>query len=408
MDKNFKNVSINDYNYDLDQGHIAVFPQSVRDRSRLLVYRDEKIEDDHFFNIADYLPEGASLYLNDTRVIEARLLFQKPTGGVIELFCLEPYHLPVEISLNLCGRARWLCLIGGASKWKYGQVLEKKISINNEEVVFQAHYIQKLKDSFIIEFSWLPENIPFSAILHASGSIPLPPYLKREATREDMERYQTIFAHHEGSVAAPTAALHFTDETFVKLKGKGIMPFYITLHVGAGTFKPVKSETIADHEMHSEPFTITKEALERLISSKKVIAVGTTTLRTIESIYWLGIKLINGLIAEDWTLNQWECYDLEDNYPETDPKKSIEAIINWLNEHSQNEVHCHTSLIIVPGYKFQIADALVTNFHQPQSTLLLLVSAFVGKNWKKIYEHALENNYRFLSYGDSSLLFRNR
>lgn len=406
MGPELQNIFIKDYNYTLPHERIAEFPLKLRDQSRLLIYDGGAITEDQFYNLHHYLPGGSTLILNNTRVLEARIFFKKPTGAVIEIFCLEPYDLTVEQSLSSSNRVQWLCLIGGASKWKHGQLLQKDILIDDKTVQLQAKYISKQGDSFVIEFSWDADN-SFAEILHGAGAIPLPPYIKRTATEEDKERYQTIFSKQEGSVAAPTAALHFTQDVFEKLSEKKIATEYITLHVGAGTFKPVKTESIAEHEMHKEPFSISIQTLKKIVSSKKIIVAGTTSLRTLESIYWLGVKLIHGLIKDDWSLQQWEVYDLEKSFRHCSPEESLTALISWLEKNSQEELHCNTSLIIVPGYNFKIPHALITNFHQPQSTLLLLVSAFIGQDWKKIYQYALDNNYRFLSYGDSSLLWRN-
>jgi S-adenosylmethionine:tRNA ribosyltransferase-isomerase len=406
MKSEAQNILIKDYDYNLPHSKIAEFPLTHRDESKLLVYKKGKIEDDKFFNLARHIPAGSTLILNNTRVIEARILFHKPTGGVIEIFCLEPFGKTVEQSLSLGENVQWLCLIGGASKWKHGQALQKEILIGGVPVQLTAHYIGKQADSFIIEFSWITQH-SFAEVLHAAGAIPLPPYIKRNATEEDKERYQTIFSKQQGSVAAPTAALHFTQNVFQNLSENNIDAAYITLHVGAGTFKPVKTQSVAEHEMHKEPFHVSGDVLKRILSSKKIIVVGTTSLRTLESIYWLGVKLINGLIKDEWTLQQWESYELQKNYPHISAKESLQALINWLESNNQAELHCETSLIILPGYQFKIPDGLITNFHQPQSTLLLLVSAFIGEDWRKVYQHALDSDYRFLSYGDSSLLWRN-
>jgi S-adenosylmethionine:tRNA ribosyltransferase-isomerase len=400
-----QNIFIKDYEYDLLHIRIANFPLAERDQSKLLIYKNGEIIDDHFFNLQEYLSNESTLILNNTRVIEARILFQKSTGGVIEIFCLEPFQQTIEQSLSSTKQAQWQCLIGGASKWKSGQILQKIVTLNDKMVELNARYIAKQADDFVIEFSWHTEQ-SFAEVLHAAGAIPLPPYIKRDVVEEDKERYQTIFSKQEGSVAAPTAALHFTEAVFQKLSAKNINLEYITLHVGAGTFKPVKTETVAEHEMHKEPFTVSIDVLKRILSSKKIIAVGTTSLRTLESIYWLGVKLINRLIEEEWTLQQWEAYDLEKNYSFVSAAESLSALIHWLKENNQRELHCQTGLIILPGYQFRIADGLITNFHQPQSTLLLLVSAFIGDDWRKVYQHALDNDYRFLSYGDSSLLWK--
>jgi S-adenosylmethionine:tRNA ribosyltransferase-isomerase len=313
--------------------------------------------------------------------------------------------MPHIIALSSQEKTRWNCLIGGASKWKHGDILKKEINIQENKLILEAKYIEKKEDYFIIEFSWYP-SFHFAEVLHAAGLIPLPPYIKRIPVKEDLERYQTIFAKCEGSVAAPTAALHFTDEVFEELRARNISANYVTLHVGAGTFKPVKTETIAEHSMHAEQFEVSIHTLKNLVKSKEIVAVGTTSLRTLESLYWVGIKIANGLLKEndEIKLGQWEAYDLENkslNYSE-----SLEAIVDFLEEKKSNTLLCQTSLIIIPGYKFYSAKALITNFHQPKSTLLLLVAAFIGDDWKKVYEYALKNDFRFLSYGDSSLLWR--
>lgn len=401
-----KNLFIKDYDYVLPHEKIAEFPLKERDQSKLLIYQNGNITDDYFFNLPEYIPANSTIILNNTRVIEARILFKKSTGGLIEIFCLEPFQKSIEQSLAATSAVQWQCLIGGASKWKAGQVLQKEISITDEAVRLNAKYSGKQSDSFIIEFSWQPQHFSFAEVLHAAGAIPLPPYIKREATEEDKERYQTIFSKQEGSVAAPTAALHFTENVFQNLSKKNIDAEFITLHVGAGTFKPVKTESVSEHEMHQEPFAVSIDVLKKIVASKKIIAVGTTSLRTLETIYWLGVKLKNDLINKDWNLQQWEVYDLEENYSNVSVAESLTALINWLEENHQTELHCQTSLIIVPGYQFKIVEGLITNFHQPQSTLLLLVGAFIGEDWKKVYDHALKNEYRFLSYGDSSLLWR--
>lgn len=395
-------ILIEDYTYNLPQEKIATYPLSKRDDSKLLVYKSGRITDDRFYNLSQNLPTNSLLVLNNTKVIEARLLFKKESGGVIEIFCLEPHKQSMEIALQQKASCQWQCLIGGASKWKPGQVLQKSLTVEGKEVILQARYLGKTQDGFVILFDWQSDELPFVQILHAAGAIPLPPYIKRGAEEIDASRYQTVFGKYEGSVAAPTAALHFTNDVFEILHKKNIGTEFITLNVGAGTFKPVKSASIADHPMHGEDFTVEKEALKKIMEAKTVVAVGTTSLRTLESLYWLGVKLMNGLL-KDWILEQWEVYDLPGD---VDYKKSLAAIVQWMEEKNMEQLHCRTSLLIVPGYSFKIPSALVTNFHQPQSTLLLLVAAFIGDDWRKVYEHALQNDYRFLSYGDSSLLYR--
>ena len=398
-------ILIQDYTYDLPNERIAHHPLPKRDDSKLLVYKSGRIEDDRFFNLPDRLPENSLLILNNTKVIEARILFKKPSGGIIEIFCLQPHEQSMEMALQQKGSCQWQCMIGGASKWKPGQVLEKGLVIDGKAVVLQATYLGKIEDGFIIQFDWTPTDLHFVQVIHAAGAIPLPPYIKRSAEDVDADRYQTIFGKYEGSVAAPTAALHFTDEVFQKLQKKNISTAFVTLNVGAGTFKPVKSASIADHHMHGEDFTIDLSALQKILHAKRIIAVGTTSLRTIESVYWLGVKLLSKKLEESWTLEQWEMYDLDGSISY---RESLQAIIDWMGKNNVNQLHCRTSMIIVPGYRFRIPSGIITNFHQPQSTLLLLIAAFIGKDWKEVYQHAMENNYRFLSYGDSSLLWRGK
>lgn len=396
-----REILISNYTYHLPSERIAHHPLSQRDASRLLIYKSGEIEDGLFYNLPKHLPTDSLIILNNTKVIEARILFKKESGGVIEIFCLEPFEQTMELALQQRGSAQWKCLVGGASKWKPGKLLTKQLTIDDKKAELQASYKCKTDEGFIIQFNWNPVDLPFAELLHAAGAIPLPPYIKRNAEKIDAERYQTIFGKYEGSVAAPTAALHFTERVFEQLEQKKIDSAFVTLNVGAATFKPVKSETVAEHQMHGEDFTITKEVLEKIIYAKEIIAVGTTSLRTIESIHWLGVKLLKGGLKDGWVLGQWEVYSLDDaiTYQE-----SLVAIIEWMNKAFQTELHCRTSLLIVPGYRFKIPCGLVTNFHQPQSTLLLLVAAFIGEDWKKVYQHAMENEYRFLSYGDSSYL----
>lgn len=393
---------MDDFDYELLPERIAALPLPQRDASKLLIYRDGEIKDDTFYHLPHYLPSRSLLVLNNTRVIAARLFFEKPTGGVIEIFLLEPAApAAIEHAMQQTESVQWRCLIGGASKWSHGLVLQKAITVNATATIVEAIYIEKEPDSFVIALRWTGGHL-FSDVLHAAGAVPLPPYIKRNAVLEDADRYQTVFAQHNGSVAAPTAALHFTQGVFKNLEERGVQKGYVTLHVGAGTFKPVKSETIAEHQMHAENFTVSLLFLQQLLKAETIVAVGTTSLRTLESLHWLGVKLKHGLLKK-FELTQWEAYDLMQlnlSY-----KESLQALIRHLQNSAQNELHCRTSLLIRPGYQFQSAAALLTNFHQPRSTLLLLVAAFIGDDWKKVYEHALKNDYRFLSYGDSSLLW---
>jgi S-adenosylmethionine:tRNA ribosyltransferase-isomerase len=401
-------LSIKDFAYSLAEKRIAKYPLAERDASKLLIYKEGNIIENIYRNIADHIPTDSLLFFNDTKVVEARLLFQKSTGGIIEIFCLEPHQLYPDITTAMMQheKVQWHCLIGGASKWKHGQILEKKIIYNSDELILKTRYIEKEVDSFIVELSWNDPLLSFAEVLHLFGAIPLPPYIKREAESSDAERYQTVYAHYEGSVAAPTAGLHFTDEVFKKLKEKTIDKDFVTLHVGAGTFKPVKSEIMQEHEMHAECFTVLKSTIQKLIDhlDKNIIAVGTTTLRTLESLYWLGVK--SSMVNGEWSteITQWEVYDY--NGKIVTVKQALENLIKRMNEKGLNALTAKTQIIIAPGYQFKIVKGLVTNFHQPQSTLLLLVAAFIGNDWKKVYDYALENSFRFLSYGDGSLLWR--
>lgn len=405
-----KELSILDFTYSLPEEKIAAYPLSNRDESRLLVYQNGTIREDQYKNIAAYIPEDSLLVFNNTRVVEARLLFQKSTGAQIEIFCLEPddQYPDISTALQQQGSVLWKCLIGGASKWKPGQVLEKKISHADQTILLEALYKEKLSDGFLIEFCWQPASLCFAGLLHAAGLIPLPPYIKRKAELSDSERYQTVYAQQEGSVAAPTAGLHFTKSVFDSLREKNISTAYLTLHVGAGTFKPVKSETMAGHDMHAEFIQINKAFLSQLLrfTGKPIIATGTTSLRTIESLYWLGVKTIldKEISHAALQLTQWDSYELPQLYS---VEESLHALLNWLTAHSLEELITKTQIIIAPGYKARIATGLITNFHQPQSTLLLLVAALVGDNWRRIYDYALKHGFRFLSYGDGSLLWFN-
>lgn len=397
------NPSIREFNYHLPAERIALFPLPDRDASKLLVYRNGHINDDTFYHLPGYLGPGSTVVLNNTRVIEARVFFQKESGGTIEIFCLEPSGtMDLVQAMSVTGTTTWNCLIGGASKWKAGQVLRKVVFIDQQPVTIRAAYETREADHFRIRFAWDSED-PFAAVLHAAGAIPLPPYIKRKAVDTDAERYQTVFAEQKGSVAAPTAALHFTSRVLRELKQRKIETAYLTLHVGAGTFKPVKTEHIRDHPMHAESFAVRAATIEALMAASRITAVGTTSLRALESLHWLGVKLIGDPDLEDLTLAQWEAYELNSRYSFRD---SCHALLEHMKRLGRDQVWCRTSLLIMPGYRFASAEALVTNFHQPGSTLLLLVAAFIGQDWKKVYEHALANGYRFLSYGDSSLLFR--
>jgi S-adenosylmethionine:tRNA ribosyltransferase-isomerase len=394
-------LSIQQFTYTLPENRIAHHPLPRREDSKLLVYGEGKIVDNTYSAIAEHLPANSLLVFNDTRVFAARLLFQKETRGVVEIFCLSPADEKTEISTAMknAGSVQWKCLVGGASKWKPGQVLEKRMT----NVILRAKYLEKLPDGFVIELSWTPGELSFSEILQKLGATPLPPYIKRSAEAEDVSRYQTVFAKAEGSVAAPTAGLHFSESVMKELGRKNIETSFLTLHVGAGTFKPVKSEKIGGHVMHSEWIELPLSLLEKLRqkTGEKIIAVGTTSLRTLESIYWIGRKLALGADRIE-PLLQWEAYEAEE---EISTEKALDALIQHLRSHKLEKLITQTGILIAPGYRFRLVNGLVTNFHQPNSTLLLLIAAFIGDEWRKVYDHALQNNYRFLSYGDGSLLF---
>jgi S-adenosylmethionine:tRNA ribosyltransferase-isomerase len=365
--------------------------------------------EDVFYNLNEHLPADSLLIFNNTKVVEARILFEKSSGSIIELFCLEPSDEYPDITSAMLQKEKviWKCLVGGAKKWK-NEPLEKTIFTGTDEIKLVAKKIKKTADYFLIEFRWSDASFTFAEILHIAGSVPLPPYLDRTAEESDKERYQTIYAKYEGSVAAPTAGLHFTERLFEKLQQKKIDTDFVTLHVGAGTFKPVKSETIDAHEMHAEFFEVRKELLEHLLAhpEKNIIAVGTTSLRTLESLYWLGVKTQNEpqITPEQLHLEQWEAYEIEDKNQRSET--AFRSLLNWMNKHDVELLFAKTQIIITPGYDLKVADALITNFHQPHSTLLLLVAAIVFDDWRKIYEYALNNDFRFLSYGDGSLLWK--
>ena len=405
-----ENIAISEYHYDLPEEKIARFPLQQRDASRLLIYEQKVISEDIYRNIASHLPSEALLVFNNTKVIQARILFQKATGALIEIFCLEPHESYPDITTGMSqmGTVLWKCLVGGASKWKKGMVLEKEMGVVPTQFVLRAKCLEKRDDCFVVELSWEPAQYTFAEVLQQAGLIPLPPYLKREAVAEDTQRYQTIYALLQGSVAAPTAGLHFSEQIFDNLKARNIKTEYVTLHVGAGTFKPVSSQRLSQHEMHEEFIQISFFAIENILNNlgRGIIAVGTTSLRTLESLYWLGTKLIASpdLKSHELMLGQWDPYEYKGAVVE--PAMALEAVVDWMKIHNQNNLIARTKILIAPGYHFKIISGLITNFHQPQSTLLLLIAALIGEDWKKIYAYALRNDFRFLSYGDGCLLFR--
>ena len=402
-----KSILIQDFDYLLPQERIAKFPLPHRDQSKLLIYKRKGIYEDIFCHIDQYLPENSLILFNETKVIQARLQFRKESGGKIEIFCLEPKQPTSEIQLAFqqTSPVVWKCLIGNSKRWKAGSI-KKMMNIDQQEVEFSAKRIGKEREADLVEFSWNLSHYNFSQLLESAGLVPLPPYLNREAEREDKERYQTIYAQYDGSVAAPTAGLHFTDEVFEKLKKRNIHSDKVILHVGAGTFKPVSANSIDAHEMHTEKIIIQKSIIKNLIEKQgeKIVVVGTTTLRTLESLYWFGAKLMINE-ASVFSIHQWDPYQEKYQLKHT-LTEVLEKIINFMEQNDLSELHGETQLMIAPGYKFKIADILITNFHQPKSTLLLLVSAFIGNDWKRAYQYAMDNEFRFLSYGDSCLFFR--
>lgn len=397
-------IHIEDYNYPLPEARIAKYPLQERDHSKLLVYDAEGPRSDSFVNMPSYLPEGALMVFNDTKVVPARLHFRRLSGAHIEIFCLEPVSPKEYVSMfAVTGKCRWKCIVGNARKWK-GDILSLYNPAGDEHIDamgLKAELIERLGDASVVEFSW-QEGLPFSQVLDICGRVPIPPYLNRETEDVDLERYQTLYARYRGSVAAPTAGLHFSEKVLEDIRNKGVSVGTVCLHVGAGTFLPVKSSLISGHSMHREPFAVSAELIERLLArSGKIVAVGTTSVRTLESLYYVGVKCIENGFPDD--VGQWEPYQRDYAYS---VNESLEAILKYLRSNGLTELNVGTKIIIVPGFNFKIVDVLVTNFHQPQSTLLLLISAFVGGDWKNIYDYALDNDFRFLSYGDSSLLFR--
>ena len=397
-------IKIEDYNYPLPDERIAKYPLSERDASKLLIYRNGNVSQDRFRNIAEQIPEGSVMVFNDTKVVPARLHFQRESGAHIEIFCLEPV-LPEEYvtMFAVTERCRWKCIVGNVKRWK-SDTLHLYNPLNDTEIEdmgLRADLVERCGETSIVEFTW-KNGAPFSKVLEICGSVPIPPYLNRDTENIDLERYQTLYARFRGSVAAPTAGLHFTEDVLNEIRSRNVVTDTVCLHVGAGTFLPVKSSNVAEHTMHREPFVVTLPLLERLIAKTgSLVAVGTTSVRTLESLYYVGVKCIESGKPSD--VDQWEPYTRD--YPYT-VQESLKAIADYLRANGLDELKVGTRIIIVPGYEFKLVDVLVTNFHQPQSTLLLLISAFVKGDWHNIYDFALENDFRFLSYGDSSILFR--
>lgn len=430
---NPRELSIKDFSYDLPDERIAQFPLEARDQSKLLVWKNGQISETLFNQLSSLLEAGDALYFNNTKVIHARIFFFKESGAKIEIMCLEPLDSSdTQVAFQQKKSATWKVMIGNSKRWKEG-FLSKEISINQSNFTLKVEKISQQEDTHTIHFTW-DADISFAEMIEMAGVLPLPPYMNRDVEGEDENRYQTVYAMHDGSVAAPTAGLHFTENVIQSLHNKGISTNYLTLHVGAGTFKPVKADTMIGHQMHEERIHIEKSIIEKLVSqverkSGRIVAVGTTSLRSLESIYWFGRRLF--MQKDKWDeighlyVEQWEPYQLGiDNYelgisdneiqtegvdsaqPEIDLQTSLQAVLDWMYYKDKTVLTGATQIIIAPPYKIKVADALITNFHQPESTLLLLVSAFVGSEWKRIYEYALENDFRFLSYGDSSILFR--
>ncbi len=400
--ENLKNINIEDFNYSLPDERIAKYPLIERDSSKLLIYKNKQISENIFKNISDELPDNSLLIYNNTKVIQARMHFKKETGANIEIFCLEP-HNPTDYNLIFqeTKNCQWKCIVGNLKKWKQGELINK-IKINNKEIELIANKISQIDKEIIIEFSW-NNNVDFASILEAIGEIPIPPYLNRKSEETDKTTYQTIYSEHKGSVAAPTAGLHFTNNVFDSLKQKNISLSNVTLHVGAGTFKPVQSETIGEHTMHFEHFTVNRSLIENIKQNfGNIFAVGTTSVRTIESIYYIGLQILEGINTNNFIIKQWDAYE---NSTNLSPISVLNAIIDFMNTNNLSQINAKTQIMIVPGYKFKFINGLITNFHQPKSTLLLLISAITGDNWEKIYNYSLNNEFRFLSYGDSSLLF---
>ena len=399
-----KHIQISDYNYPLPDERIAKFPLAERDHSKLLVYRHGEVSEDTFYNLPGYLPKGALMVFNNTKVIQARMHFRKETGALIEVFLLEPANpTDYELMFQTTGHCSWLCMIGNLKKWKEG-TLKREFDVKGKHLTLSATRIKEEHTSHWVDFDWDNPDVSFAEILDAVGELPIPPYLNRETQESDKKTYQTVYSKIKGSVAAPTAGLHFTERVLADLDAHGIDREELTLHVGAGTFKPVKSKEIEGHEMHTEYISVHRQTLEKLIAHEgRAIAVGTTSVRTLESLYYMGAKLAEHPDAteEELHVNQWEPYD---THPTLTAVEAIRNVLNYLERNHLNALHSSTQIIIAPGYEYKIVKMLVTNFHQPQSTLLLLVSAFLHGDWRKVYDYALAHDFRFLSYGDSSLL----
>lgn len=403
-----KHIHISDYNYPLPDDRIAKYPLPQRDHSKLLVYDKGRVGEDYFYNLSTYLPKGALMVFNNTRVIQARMHFRKQNangehkGALIEIFLLEPSQpADYEQMFQARDRCSWLCLVGNLKKWKEG-ALTRQCSVRGMPCTVSATRQGEQGTGQLITFTW-DGDVPFADIIDAMGELPIPPYLNRATEESDKTTYQTVYSKIKGSVAAPTAGLHFTPDVLAAVDARDIDREEVTLHVGAGTFRPVKSEQIEGHEMHTEYIAVRRQTLNKLLAHDcQAIAVGTTSVRTLESLYYMGLKVMRNPDTTDLHVNQWEPYEL--SVKDVSPSEAIYALLSWMDRHQQSVLHSSTQIIIAPGYDYKIVRMLVTNFHQPQSTLLLLVSAFVNGDWRRIYDYALQHNFRFLSYGDSSLL----
>ena len=400
-------LSPSQFSYDLPEERIALFPAEKRDHSRLLIRKKNgSLDHDIFKNIATYLPEDSHVYFNNSKVIPARLIFTKETGSHIELLCLNPVE-PCDYALSLSATRSciWECMVGNLKRFRNGS-LGMKLEVSGHNIMLKAEKISQAGNIALIRFSWDNDAVSFAGVLSKAGQTPLPPYIKRDVTGPDREWYQTVYSKYDGSVAAPTAGLHFTEDVFGQLRNKCIHCHELTLHIGAGTFQPMKSKPVRNHIMHAEWFRVTTDLIHTLAEmDTRVTCVGTSSLRALESLYWLGVKIIEtgDLLPDRLHIEQWEVYDLPGRYS---MKQSFAAFRDWINKQDVNELIASTKLMIIPGYEFRVADALITNFHQPQSTLLLLIAAFIGESWKDVYHFALDHGFRFLSYGDSSLLFQ--
>ena len=407
METNPRNIRIEEYNYPLPDERIAKYPLSQRDSSKLLIYDKGEVSHTQFSNIADLLPKGSLMIFNNTRVIQARLHFRKETGALIEVFLLEPYApSDYELMFQTREECSWLCLIGNMKKWKEGQ-LSRDIDVNGMPITLTAERLGTHGTSQIVKLSWNNENVCFADLIDAAGELPIPPYLNRNTEESDKTTYQTVYSKIKGSVAAPTAGLHFTPGVLKDIDQHDIEREELTLHVGAGTFRPVKAEVISDHDMHTEYVSVSRHTIERLLAHNgQAIAVGTTSVRTLESLYYIGLHIMGGDTSDNaMHVKQWEPYEQREN---TSATEALTAILEYMTVNELETLNASTQIIIAPGYEYKIVCRLITNFHQPQSTLLLLVSALVGDDWHKIYDYALNNGFRFLSYGDSSMLIPNK